>query len=141
MIFINQVREKIGIVFGNPEVTPGGRALKFQASVRIELRKQADIKPKGQEDYSTGTSVKAKVVKNKMAPPFRIATYDIIYGKGISKTGCILDLALEHGLVRQKGTWFSYGEESVAQGRDNMVEWLTENSDVVEKITEEITSG
>lgn len=124
LIFINQVREKIGVVFGNPETTTGGRALKFYSSMRIEVRRSDSIK---MGTDIIGNQVTAKVVKNKMAPPFKKATFDIIFGKGISKSGDILDLAVEDKLVNKSGSWYTMGEEKLGQGRENAKQYLEEN--------------
>jgi len=124
VIFINQIREKIGIMFGNPETTPGGRALKFYASVRLDIRRQEAIKS-GTE--SVGARTKVKVVKNKLSPPFREAEFDMIYGEGISKEGSVLDQAVEQGLVEKSGTWFTYKNERIGQGRENAKRFLKEN--------------
>jgi recombination protein RecA len=124
MIFINQIREKIGVMFGNPEVTTGGRALKFYASVRIDVRRQDAIK---QGTESLGVRTKAKVVKNKLAPPFREAEFDLIYGEGISKTGTILDAGVEQQVIEKSGTWYTYKNERIGQGRENAKKWLQDN--------------
>ncbi len=128
VIFINQMREKIGVMFGNPETTPGGRALKFYASVRLDIRRQEAIKS-GTE--SVGARTKVKVVKNKLAPPFREAEFDMIYGEGISKEGNVLDLAVEQALVEKSGTWFTYKNERIGQGRENAKRFLKENPKVL----------
>ena len=130
-IFINQIREKVGIMFGNPEVTPGGRALKFYSSVRLEIRKVETLK---QGTDIIGTRTKAKVVKNKVAPPFKDAEFEIIYGEGISKAGCILDLAVNLNIVNKSGAWFSYGENRIGQGRDNARELLKKDPKLLEEI-------
>jgi recombination protein RecA len=124
VVFINQIREKIGVMFGSPETTPGGRALKFYASVRLDIRRMDAIKI-GTE--SVGARTKVKVVKNKLAPPFRDAEFDMMYGEGISREGNILDLAVDHGLVEKSGTWFSYRDQRIGQGRDNARRYLKEN--------------
>jgi recombination protein RecA len=128
VIFINQMREKIGVMFGNPETTPGGRALKFYASVRLDIRRQEAIKS-GTE--SVGARTKVKVVKNKLAPPFREAEVEMIYGEGISKEGSVLDQAVEQGLVEKSGTWFTYKNERIGQGRENAKRFLKENPNVL----------
>jgi recombination protein RecA len=130
-IFINQLREKIGVMYGSPEVTTGGRALKFFASIRIDIRKIDNIK-KGTEQI--GNRVRAKVVKNKVAPPFRQAEFDLIYGEGASKEGCILDLAAEEGIVKKSGAWYNYGEERLGQGREAVKELLREKPDLRDEI-------
>jgi recombination protein RecA len=124
VIFINQIREKIGVMFGSPETTTGGRALKFYASVRLDIRRQDAIK---QGTESVGVRTKVKVVKNKMAPPFREAEFDVIYGEGVSKAGTVLDAAVEQSLVEKSGTWYSFKNERIGQGRENAKKWLQEN--------------
>jgi recombination protein RecA len=128
MIFINQIREKIGVMFGNPETQPGGRALKFYASVRIDVRRVEVIK---QGTESLGVRTKAKVVKNKLAPPFREAEFDMIYGEGISKAGTVLDAGVEQGVIEKSGTWYTYKTERIGQGRENAKKWLQENPAVL----------
>lgn len=134
-IFVNQVREKLGVMFGNPEVTPGGRALKFYSTVRIEIRKSDSIK---EGETILGTSVKAKIVKNKVAPPYKEAYFDIIYGKGISKIGCILDAATQYDIIKKSGTWYTYKEERIAQGRKNSIEFLETKPELVKEIEREV---
>lgn len=124
MIFINQIREKIGVMFGSPETQPGGRALKFYASIRIDVRRLDAIK---QGTESLGVRTKAKVVKNKLAPPFREAEFDMIYGEGISKSGTVLDAGVEQEIIEKSGTWYSYKSERIGQGRENAKRWLQEN--------------
>ena len=131
VIFINQLREKIGVMFGNPETTPGGKALKFYASVRPDVRK-ADTLKDGAE--IVGNRTKVKVVKNKLAPPFKTAEFDIVYGKGISQSGCILDLAVAANIVEKSGSWFAYNGEKIGQGRDNAKNYLSANPAVMEEI-------
>jgi len=135
MIFINQIREKIGVMFGSPETTSGGRALKFYASVRLDVRKLEQIKV-GQE--VVGTRTRVKVVKNKVAPPFRVADFDITYGKGISKIGSILDKALELDLIGKSGSWYTYGDMRIGQGRENAKSYLEEHTEVAAEIEETI---
>jgi len=130
-IFINQLREKIGVMFGNPETTTGGNALKFYASVRIDIRKSTQIKD-GED--ATGTRAKVKIIKNKMAPPFRKAEFDIMYGEGISKIGEIIDLGVEYEIVKKSGSWFSYGETKLGQGRDAVKQLLTDNPELAEEL-------
>ncbi len=131
VIFINQIREKIGVMFGSPETTPGGRALKFYSSIRLDVRRIEGIKD-GAEFI--GNRVRAKVVKNKCAPPFRTAEFDLMYSKGISKEGSLLDVAVEHGIVRKSGAWFTYNEEQIGQGRENAKAFLTEHTDAASEI-------
>jgi len=127
LVFINQVREKIGVIFGNPETTTGGRALKFYASVRIDIRRTSSIK---QGDQVIGNRVKAKVAKNKVAAPFRTAEFDILYGEGISRTGELLDLGVEHRLIQKSGSWYSHGESRIGQGRDAARAFLADNPEL-----------
>ena len=134
-IFINQLREKIGVMFGNPETTTGGRALKFFSSVRIDIRRIDSIKVNGEV---VGNRVRAKVVKNKVAPPFRQAEFDLIYGKGFSKEGCILDMAVETGDVKKSGAYYSYGEERLGQGREAAKQTLADNPDVRDEIERKV---
>ena len=131
IVFINQLREKVGIMFGSPETTTGGRALKYYASVRLDIRKIENIKQDGE---FIGNRAKVKVVKNKMAPPFREAEFDIVYGKGISKSGSILDLAVNLDIVEKSGSWFSYNGDRIGQGRENIKRYLEENPSVMEEI-------
>ena len=141
VIFINQIREKVGVVYGNPETTPGGRALKFFASVRLEVRRQEAIK-NGTEII--GNKTKVKVVKNKVAPPFKEAEFDIMYGEGISKLGNILDMATSFDIIKKSGAWFSYDGERLGQGRDNVKKYMEENpefTDMIERKVRAILSG
>jgi recombination protein RecA len=135
MIFINQLREKVGVMFGSPETTSGGRALKFYASVRLDVRKLEQIKV-GQD--VVGTRTRVKVVKNKVAPPFRMAEFDITYGKGISKMGSIIDVALERNIIGKSGSWYTYGEQRIGQGRENAKSFLEEHTDVADEISTKI---
>ena len=137
VIFINQIREKIGVVFGNPETTPGGRALKFYSSVRLEIRRITTIKD-GTE--MVGSRVRVKVVKNKVAPPFKKSEFDIMYGQGISYVGDIVDLAVEGNIVEKTGAWYSYDDMKIGQGRENAKSFLTENSDILDAVTEKVKS-
>jgi len=138
VIFINQIREKIGIMFGSPETTPGGRALKFYASIRLDIRRQEAIKS-GTD--SIGARTKVKVVKNKLSPPFREAEFDMIYGEGISKEGSVLDLAVEQGLVEKSGTWFTFKNERIGQGRENAKKFLKENPKVLADLEAKVRSA
>ncbi|MCX2486330.1 recombinase RecA [Pedobacter sp. MR2016-24] len=139
-IFINQLREKIGVMFGNPETTTGGNALKFYASVRLDIRRTSQIKD---SDEVSGNRVKVKIVKNKVAPPFRIAEFDIMFGQGISKVGEIIDLGVDFNIVKKAGSWFSYGETKLGQGRDAVKQLLMDNPELADeiekKIREEVT--
>ena len=135
VIFINQLREKIGVMFGNPETTTGGRALKFYASMRVDVRRIATIK---ERDQDVGNRVRAKVVKNKMGPPFRQAEFDILFSEGISKEGDLLDLAVEEKLIQKSGAWFSMNGENLGQGRENTRQFLKDNPEVVEKLRAQI---
>ncbi len=131
VIFINQLRQKIGVMYGNPETTTGGNALKFYASVRLDIRKVETLKKDGKE---VGNRVKVKVVKNKVAPPFRIAEFDIIYGQGINSVGCLLDVATELGLIKKAGAWYSYKEDRIGQGREASVAFLEDNPKILKEI-------
>ncbi len=133
VIFINQLRQKIGVTYGSPETTTGGNALKFYASVRLDIRRIQTLK-KGSDEF--GNRVKVKVAKNKVAPPFRIAEFDIIFGKGVSTLGCLVDLAEETGVLLRKGAWYSYNGENISQGRDNAIKYLEEKTEFADKITE-----
>ncbi|MAE70523.1 MAG: recombinase RecA [Gemmatimonadetes bacterium] len=135
VLFTNQIREKIGVMFGNPETTPGGRALRFYASVRLDVRRIAAIK-KG--DEVRGNRTRVKVVKNKVAPPFRKAEFDIIYNEGFSKEGTLIDMGLEQGTLTRSGTWYSYGAERIGQGREGVMRFLKENTDISDRIEAEI---
>ena len=134
-IFINQLREKVGVVYGNPEVTPGGRALKFYSSVRIDIRRIETLKVNGE---MIGSRTRAKVVKNKIAPPFKEAEFDIMYGEGISRVGELIDLAVKADVIQKSGAWFNYGETRLGQGRDNVKELLKNNDELREKIEKEL---
>lgn len=135
LIFINQLREKIGVMFGNPETTTGGRALKFYASVRMDIRKIENIKQDGEV---TGNRVRVKVIKNKVAPPFREAEFDVLYGKGISKEGNILDMAVNLDIVEKSGSWFSYNGERIGQGRENAKRYLIEHPDMLKEVDQKV---
>ena len=134
-IFINQLREKVGVMYGNPEVTTGGRALKFYSTVRLDVRKQELIK---QGTDVIGARTKVKIVKNKVAPPFKEAEFDIMYGEGISKIGCILDIGAACGIIQKSGTWYNYNEERIGQGRENAKQFLKEHPEILEKVEEEV---
>ncbi|MDX5586367.1 MAG: recombinase RecA [Aureibaculum sp.] len=142
VIFINQLREKIGVMFGNPETTTGGNALKFYASIRLDIRRRTQIKD---GDRVVGNSTKVKVVKNKVAPPFKIAEFDIMYGEGVSKTGEIVDLGVDFGIIKKSGSWFSYGDTKLGQGRDAVKTLIKDNPELAEeleaKIVEAITAS
>jgi recombination protein RecA len=135
LIFINQIREKIGVMFGNPETTTGGRALKFYASIRLDIRRIAAIKD---GDVVIGNRTKVKVVKNKLAPPFREAEFDIIYGEGISKEGDLIDLGVAHNVVEKSGSWYSYKGERIGQGRENARQFLKDNTDIRQQVDSEL---
>ena len=134
-IFINQLREKIGVMFGNPETTTGGNALKFYASVRLDVRRISQIKD---TEEVSGNRVKVKIVKNKVAPPFRIAEFDIMFGEGISKAGEIIDLGVEHNIIKKAGSWFSYGETRLGQGRDAVKQLIMDNPELMEELETKI---
>ena len=138
LIFINQLREKVGIMFGNPETTPGGRALKFYSSVRLDIRKIENIKQDGEV---TGNRARVKVVKNKVAPPFREAEFDIVYGKGISKEGNILDIGVNLDIIEKSGSWFSYNGERIGQGRENVKKYLLDNPEIMADIEQKIRNN
>jgi len=138
VIFINQLREKIGVMFGNPETTSGGNALKFYSSVRIDIRRSSQIKS-GEEVIGNRTRI--KVVKNKVAPPFRKAEFDIMYGKGISKVGEIIDLAVDHNIIKKAGSWFSYGDTKLGQGRDAVKDLILDNPELMEEVEQKIVDA
>jgi recombination protein RecA len=137
VFFINQLREKIGVMFGNPETTTGGNALKFYASVRLDIRRSSQIKD---GESVIGNRTKVKVVKNKVAPPFRTAEFDIMYGEGVSKTGEILDLAVEFEIIKKSGSWFSYGDTKLGQGRDAVKALIKDNPELADELEEKIKS-
>ena len=134
-IFINQLREKIGVMFGSPETTPGGRALKFYSSVRLDIRRIESIKDGAEV---TGSRTRVKVVKNKVAPPFRQAEFDIMYGKGISREGSLLDMSVDMGIVKKSGAWFTYDGEQLGQGRENAKNFLSEHAEIMMEISDRI---
>ena len=134
-IFINQLRDKIGVMFGNPETTTGGNALKFYASVRVDVRRTTQIKD---GDEALGNRTKVKIVKNKMAPPFKKAEFDIVYGEGISRVGEVIDLGVEYDIIKKSGSWFSYGDSKLAQGREAVKALLTDNIELCEEIEAKI---
>ncbi len=134
-IFINQLRERVGVTFGNPEITPGGRALKFYASVRLEVRKKEDLKQGGE---AVGSRIRVRVVKNKVAPPFRQAELELLYGQGISREGSLLDLAVSTNVIQRSGTWYSFGEERLGQGRENAREYLKEHPELARQIEQRV---
>ena len=138
VVFINQLREKVGVMFGNPEVTPGGKALKFYASVRIDVRKADILKS---TDGAAGNRTRAKVVKNKLAPPFRQAEFDIMYGEGVSQEGCIIDLGMQYDLLKKSGAWFSYNDTKVANGREAMRQFLKDNPEVAQELEGKIRAA
>lgn len=135
IIFINQLREKVGVMFGNPETTPGGKALKFYASIRIDVRKGDLLKD---SDGAVGNRTRAKIVKNKVAPPFKQAEFDILYGEGVSNEGCVMDLGVEYDVIKKSGAWFYYNDTKVAQGRDKMRQFLKDNPELTAEISEKI---
>ena len=135
IIFTNQIREKIGIMFGNPETTPGGRALKFYSTIRMDIRRIASIK---EGTSIIGNRTRVKVVKNKVASPFRESEFDMMYGQGISREGEVLDLGVEHNIINRSGTWFSFGEERLGQGRENVKKFFAENKDIFEVVEKKV---
>ncbi|HIT78039.1 MAG TPA: recombinase RecA [Candidatus Limihabitans stercoravium] len=138
IIFINQLREKVGVLFGSPETTPGGKALKFYSSVRLDVRKVDQVKDGADV---IGNKTRVKVVKNKVAPPFKSAEFEIIYGKGISQSGCVLDLAVANGLIEKSGSWFSYNGEKIGQGKENAKKFLESNPEIMETLEHKIKNG
>ena len=138
VVFINQLREKVGVMFGNPEVTPGGKALKFYASIRIDVRKTDILKD---TDGAAGNRTRAKVVKNKLAPPFRQAEFDIMYGEGVSQEGCIIDLGVQYDVIKKSGAWFSYNDQKVANGREKMRQFLKDNPELAAEIEGKIRAA
>ena len=138
VIFINQLREKVGVMFGNPETTPGGKALKFYASMRLDIRRMDTLKD---SDGAVGNRTKAKIVKNKLAPPFKQAEFDIVFGEGISQTGCIIDLGVQFDIIAKSGAWYSYNGDKVAQGRERMRQFLKDNPELTKEIEEKIRAA
>ncbi len=138
VVFINQLREKVGVMFGNPEVTPGGKALKFYASVRIDIRKTDILKD---TEGAAGNRTRAKVVKNKLAPPFRQAEFDIMYGEGVSQEGCLIDLGVQYDIIKKSGAWYSYNDQKVANGREKMRQFLKDNPELAAEIEEKIRAA
>jgi recombination protein RecA len=138
VVFINQIRMKIGVMFGNPETTPGGNALKFYASVRLDIRRIATIK---EGENPVGNRVRVKVVKNKVAPPFRQVEFDIVYGEGISSLGDVIDLGVAHKVVDKAGTWYSFGDERLGQGRVNAIKYLKENEGIARQVESELRAA
>ena len=138
VVFINQLREKVGVMFGNPEVTPGGKALKFYASVRIDVRKTDILKD---SEGAAGNRTRAKVVKNKLAPPFRQAEFDIMYGEGVSQEGCVIDLGIQYDVIKKSGAWFSYNDNKVANGREKMRQFLKDNPELAKEMEEKIRAA
>ena len=138
VVFIYQLREKVGVMFGNPEVTPGGKALKFYASIRIDVRKTDILKD---TDGAAGNRTRAKVVKNKLAPPFRQAEFDIMYGEGVSQEGCIIDLGVQYDVIKKSGAWYSYNDNKVANGRERMRQFLKDNPELSKEIEEKIRAA
>ena len=138
VVFINQLREKVGVMFGNPEVTPGGKALKFYASIRIDVRKTDILKD---TEGAAGNRTRAKVVKNKLAPPFRQAEFDIMYGEGVSQEGCLIDLGVQYDVIKKSGAWFSYNENKLANGREKMRQFLKDNPELAKEIENKIRAA
>ena len=138
VVFINQLREKVGVMFGNPEVTPGGKALKFYASIRIDVRKTDILKD---TEGAAGNRTRAKVVKNKLAPPFRQAEFDIMYGEGVSQEGCLIDLGVQYDIIKKSGAWFSYNDQKVANGREKMRQFLKDNPELAKEIEQRIRTA
>ena len=138
VVFINQLREKVGVMFGNPEVTPGGKALKFYASIRIDVRKKDVLKD---SDGAAGNRTRAKVVKNKLAPPFRQAEFDIMFGEGVSQEGCLIDLGVQYDVIKKSGAWFSYNDTKVANGREKMRQFLKDNPELAAEIDAKIRAS